>query len=47
MDKKVIYVTPNVEALELKTEGVLCASQSDGSIDKLYEKYDWSDDLWN
>ena len=46
MDKKVTYVAPQLETLELKTEGILCASQGDGQIDQLNNKYDWSEDLW-
>lgn len=46
MDKKVTYFAPDIEVLVLNPEGVLCASQSDGQIDKLNNKYDWSEDLW-
>lgn len=46
MDVKVFYVAPEVNMVELKPEGVLCASQRDGQIDQLEVKYDWSD-MWN
>ena len=46
MDVKVFYVAPEVNIVELKSEGVLCASQRDGQIDQLEFKYDWSD-MWN
>lgn len=42
---KMFYVTPYVETIELNAEGVLCASQTDGLIDQLNGKYDWSDEL--
>lgn len=47
MEKKVIYVSPTLEKVEISQEGVLCSSDCTGGIDKLNETLDWSDDLWN
>lgn len=46
MNKKVFYVTPDINMVEYTSEGVLCASERYGGIDQLEEKYDWSD-MWN
>ena len=46
MDRKVVYVSPDLKEVELYQEGVLCASQGSGTIDQLTEK-DWSEGLWN
>lgn len=46
MDKKVFYVAPYLTEVELNHEGVLCASDRNGQIDQLEDKYDWADDLW-
>lgn len=46
MDKKVFYVAPDLTEVELNHEGVLCASDRNGQIDQLEDKYYWADDLW-
>lgn len=46
MNKKENYVTPEVNELELSTEGFLCSSERNGGIDQLEEGLDWSD-MWN
>lgn len=46
MDKKVFYVAPDLTEVEINLEGVLCASDRNGQIDQLEDKYDWADDLW-
>ncbi len=46
MDKRDFYVTPRLDEVEFKQEGVLCASERGGEIDQLETKYDWSD-MWN
>lgn len=45
MDKKVFYVTPELVVLGFRQEAVFCASERNGNIDQLNEKYDWSD-MW-
>ena len=45
MNKKVFYVTPCINEVELDLEGVLCASDKNGQIDQLNNKYDWSEEL--
>lgn len=46
MNKKVFYVAPDVQQLELDSEGVLCSSEQSGSMKPLEEGNDWSD-MWN
>lgn len=45
MEKKVFYVSPVLEELEIAQEGVLCSSERNGGIDQLNE-IDWSG-IWN
>lgn len=47
MEKKVFYVSPVLEELEIAQEGVLCSSDRNGGIDKLTVGPDWSEELWN
>lgn len=46
MDKKVFYAAPELVVLGFKPEAVICASERNGNIDQLNEKYDWSD-MWD
>ena len=44
MDRKVVYVSPDLKEIGLYQEGVLCSSEQTGTIGQLTEK-DWSDEM--